>query len=97
MKLTFENGYKAKEYNTVVMCSSEIIVYVVNRQVNGPVCIVTCTNRDCSFVAAKNDGAENRAMHLWILRNDVLKSEQYQFTSSKDNSEDLLLVSITQT
>jgi len=74
-------------------------VYVANGQVNRPVCIVTCTDGDCSFVAAENDGAENRAMCLWILRNDVLKSEQYQFTSSKDNSEDLLLVSrpITQT
>jgi hypothetical protein len=81
------------------MCSSEIIVYVANRQVNGPVCVVTCTDGDCSFIAAKNDGAENRAMRLWILRNDVLKSEQYQFTSSKDNSKDSLLVSrpITQT
>ena len=81
------------------MCSSEIIVYDANRQVNGPVCIVTCTDGDCCFVAAKNDRAENRAMHLWILCNDVLKSEQYQFTSSKYNGEDLLLVSrpITQT
>jgi len=57
------------------MRSSDIIVYVANRQVNRPVCIVTCTDGYCSFVTAENDRAENGAMRLRILRNDVLKSE----------------------
>jgi hypothetical protein len=55
------------------MCSSDVIVYVTNRQVNRPVLVVTCADGYCSFVAAENDRAKNGTMRLRILRNDVLK------------------------
>ena len=56
------------------MCSTDIIVYVPKRDVEGVVLHVTCRNRDHSLVTAKNYRHEHHTVCVSILCNGVLRS-----------------------
>ena len=58
MVLTFGNSEKAEEYNTITMGSSDVIVYVANGEINGPIFIMACSDRYHHLVASENDWAE---------------------------------------
>ena len=65
--LTFRNCEKTKEHHTIAMCMSNIIADVTDRKINQPVLVVSSSYRYCSFITAKNNGAEDGAMCFVIL------------------------------
>ena len=54
------------------MHSMNIVVYVSDWQVHGPVLIVSGSNWDCSFITAEDDGDDQSAMCIWIFCNQIL-------------------------
>jgi hypothetical protein len=76
--LTFGNGKEAEEHNTIAMRSSDVVMYVANRKIYGPVFIVSRSYRYSSFVAAENNGAKDGAVSFGILSNDILHDKKYQ-------------------
>lgn len=63
------------------MCSSDVIVYVANGEINGPIFIVACSDRNSGLVTSENDWAEDRAMRLWITCNYILKVSRVSLES----------------
>ena len=72
MALTFWDSEEAQEHNTIMMCSSDVVVYITNRYVDGPVLIVSCSYGYCSFITTKNNWAKNSTMGFGILGNNIL-------------------------
>ena len=54
------------------MCSMNIVEYISNWQVHGPVLIVSSSNWDCSFITAEDDGDDQSTMHIQIFCNNIL-------------------------
>jgi hypothetical protein len=71
--LTFWDHKEAKEHKAVAMCSSEVVVYVANRKVNGPILIMSSSHRYSGLVATKDDRTEDSAVGTWIFSNDILQ------------------------
>jgi hypothetical protein len=61
------------------MCSSDIIAYVADGQINRPIVVCACSNGYSSLVTAENNWAEYRAVCLGILRDYVLKASGVSF------------------
>jgi len=80
--ITFRDSKEAKEHNTIAMCSSDIIVYVSNREINWPVLIVSCSYRYGGFITVKNDGAKDGTIGFRILRNYVLNTMSVSIKSN---------------
>jgi hypothetical protein len=70
--LTFGNSKETKEHNAISMHSLDVVMYVANRKIYGPVFIMSCSYRYSSFVTAEDNGAKDRAMSFRILSNDIL-------------------------
>lgn len=66
---TFRDSEETKEHNAIAMRSSNVIVYITDGEIKGPVFIVSCSYRYSSFVATKDYWAKDRAMRFGILRN----------------------------
>ena len=92
MKPTFRDSEETKEHNAIVMCSSEAIVYVSNREIDRPVFVMSCSDRYSCFIATENDGAKDRAMRFRILGNNVLNTMSISLNKRGD-SKNLLPVS----
>jgi hypothetical protein len=73
--LTLRDSKETKEYNAIAMCSSDVIVYVTDGEVNRPVLVVSGSYRYGSFITAENDRAKDRAVAFVILRNYVLNKQ----------------------
>ena len=69
---TFRDGKEAKEYNTIVMCSSDIIVNVSNREIDWPVLVVSCSYRYSCLITSKDNWTEDRAMSFRVFSNQIL-------------------------
>jgi hypothetical protein len=57
--LTFGNSKETEERNAIAVCSSDVVMYVANRKIYGPVFIMSHSYRYSSFVAAENNGAKD--------------------------------------
>jgi hypothetical protein len=75
---TFGNSKESEEHNAIAMCSSDVVMYVANRKIYGPVFIMYCSYRYSSFVTAENNRAEDGAVSFRILSNDIL-CDKYQY------------------
>jgi hypothetical protein len=78
MKLTFRDSEETKEHNAIAMCSSNVIVYVTDREMKGPVFIVSSSYRYSSFVTTENYWAKDRAVRFGILSNYVLTNNEHE-------------------
>ena len=54
------------------MCSSDAVVNVANREVNGVIRLLTGRNRDSCLVTAEYDGDEHRSVCCGVGCNDIL-------------------------
>ena len=72
MALTFRDSEKTKEHNTIAVGSLNVIVYVTDRQINGPILIVPSSYGYGRLIATKNDGTKDRAVSIRILSNNIL-------------------------
>ena len=61
------------------MCLLDIIVYVADGEINGPIFIVSYSNEYSSLITAENDRAKDRAMGFRILGDDVLMNNENKF------------------
>jgi len=55
------------------MCSPDVVVYVADGQIDGPVLVISCTDRYSSFIATEDNRAKDGAMTLGILSDNILK------------------------
>jgi hypothetical protein len=86
--LTFGDSKETEEHNAIAMCSSDVVVYVANRKIYGPVLIMSCSYRYSSFVAAKNNGAKDGAMSLGSSA--IISFMQQVLILDQRDGEDLL-------
>lgn len=70
--LTFRDSEETKEHNAIAMGSSNVIVYVTNREVDRPVLIMASSYRYSGLVTTKNDRAKDSTMGFRIFSNNVL-------------------------
>jgi hypothetical protein len=68
-RLTFGDSKKTKKRNTIAMCSSDIISYISNREVDGPVLVVSRCYGYSSFITTQNDRAKDRVVGFRIFSN----------------------------
>lgn len=57
--LTFGNSKETEEHNAIAVHSLDVVMYVANRKIYGPVFIMSRSYRYSSFVAAENNGAKD--------------------------------------
>ena len=55
------------------MCTTYVIVYVSDGQVDWPVLVMTSANRDSCLVAAEDDGDKHRPDGIWVFSDQVLQ------------------------
>ena len=69
--LTFGNSKETKEHNAIAVHLSDVVMYVANRKIYGPVFIMSCSYRYSSFVAGEDNGAKegkNQSHEFWDLQ-----------------------------
>ena len=70
--LTFWNRKESEQHDTIMMGTAYIIVDVANGHIDGPVFVLTSSDRHSSFITTQNDWNEHCTMHLRIFRDNVL-------------------------
>lgn len=72
VRLTRWDGEKPEKNKAIPMRPSYIVVNITDRHVDGPILIMTCSNGDRGFVAAKYDWYKHGSDCVRILCNQVL-------------------------
>ena len=68
-------------------------MYIANRNIQGVIFIITCTNRDCRFVTFKDNWNKHRSVSGWVFSNNIL--DKWSDVELWDlNINDILLVSM---
>ena len=70
---TFRNRKETNEDERVLMCSSNAIVDIPDREINRVILVLTGRNRDSRLVGAKNDRDEHRPMCCGVCCDYILR------------------------
>lgn len=69
---TFWYRKKPEQHDAVTMCAADIVVDVTDRHIDGPIFILTGSDRHGSFITTQNNWDEHSTMRLRIFGNNIL-------------------------